>query len=111
MDPSNQHIHHLLGRERFGPDGETIVTVSKELAGGDVNSQSCLLAGRVSSLLNRLQKHLNCLFIALQARAEAAFVANQNAFDSLLSQDSSKRAVHACRPSESFGQSGRPDAP
>src|SRR5437764_12004592 len=62
---------------------KVILAISIKLTGGDVDSQGCLLAGFVSRLLNRLQQHLHGLCVALQTRTKAAFIADQDTFESL----------------------------
>src|SRR5437870_5404611 len=120
LRPSDEQIDHLIcgfwsaaffaalvHQSKAATDAalqKVITIVSIKLAGGDVDSQGRLFARSVPGFLDSLQKHFHGLFIALQARTEAALIADQDAFESLLGQDGSEGAINVDRHFESLGE-------
>ena len=106
--PGGQHVGPLLGGQHQAFAFQVVLAVLVELGGGAVQAQRDLVAGAVAGLLDGLQDQLDRGLVALDARGEAALVADRGRH-ALVVDDLLQRVEDLGAPADGFTEGGRTD--
>ncbi len=108
VHPGGQHVGPLLGRQADAAFAfQHVVAVLEELAGGAVQAQGDLLAGRVAGGIDGLQDQLDGGLVVLDAGGEAAFVAHGGAH-ALVVDDLLQGVEHLGAPAHGLAEARGP---